>query len=164
MFNPDPEKFFQSIGRLKEAFQAAADGVTGPAQPKFQELNQSFTNFIDLDLGGDSLNLGAIMKAVGAARNFQKALKEVEVLARTDASAAEAFTSIRDAMSGEMQNLGGSLLGGLGGNINLEDLLGGLGGLGGFGKPQDEQEETPAPKPKRNKPKGGDFDLKGPGL
>lgn len=44
---PDPEQIKQTLFRLKDVFQRAADAPTGDAQPHFERLSRGFSRAVD---------------------------------------------------------------------------------------------------------------------
>jgi len=153
---PDPDQIFQAFDRLKDAFAHAAENAPAASKPSFEKLSDAFNNVVgvattlDLDsmTQGGMPDLGSLMKVVGAFKGFHSAMNEVQTLAKTDAGAAATFAELTNAVRAEAQNLGGGMLGGLGGDIF------------GQGEQPEAPEETTPPKPKRiKKPKGGDFKL-----
>jgi len=166
-FNPDPEQILQAITRIQDAYQAAADNVTGPSKPSFEKLSAAFNKAANAASTGGSPDFGALL-------SFALAVREVSSHVRKgDAEAASVLQSLADTVKAESQ----TLLGGLAGGIDLDSLLGGLGGggfgggLGGLsdlfkGGAAPEQDTAPddhsAPKrtPKPRKPKADPKDFK----
>jgi hypothetical protein len=161
---PNPEDFYESIGRLKEAFQAAADKYQGEPNV-FAALNSAYNNALDAgpDLeeslrSGDRLKaLAAGMKVAGTFNSFKKALVEAATIAESDPHACEVLNELRSTINTEMQNLGGGILGGMGGLGGGYDDLPGTGALDP-GERDEPREAPKKPAPKR-KPKGGSIDL-----
>lgn len=174
-FNPpDPEKIQQSIFRLKDAFQRAADADTGSSQPAFQKLNDKFNDLVELqdslDLeglaGGGSPDFAKLaetaMKAISTISGFQKAMNEVRGEAQSNPSAAIAWEELQETLKEEGKELSGGMSfpgGGFPGG-GFPGFPGGRNDDQGPANDDDVDQTPKAPKPpKPKKPGNGGFKL-----
>lgn len=160
---PDPEKAFQAIQNIKEAFNTAAY-TDSAAQPQFEALNNTFNDIMkkSMEMNPDNMKIqDMVMQLFPSIMKMQSTMSEIRTIAETDSTVAGILDDLTGVMQSEVKNM---LPPGL---ANLGGLLGG--GFPGFGDPSNDrdQDDTPAappPKPAAKKaPRkgkgGGDFNL-----
>jgi hypothetical protein len=165
-FNPpDPYQLQQSLYRLQDAFQRAADADTGSAKPHFQSLSDQFSKAVETisQLEAAPQDLGSMIKLAGTISSLMKNLGPATAALRQEVAqnpaAKQAMQEMDHAMKEEMQALVSQMFG----NVSLDDLFG---GNKPFGANDDndhiepEQKHEQKPKKKLNKPKPGSGDYK----
>lgn len=137
------------MGRIKDAFNDAAQADTGAAQPLFQSLRDKFEKVIDdgMELSAQNPNPNQIMRSLmPVMMELQKTVLQLQRMAQTDPRVANALSNLEDTIRNEVQT-----------------LMGGLPGVPGLGKSKGNDNTPPKPPkpslPKPKKPGNGNFDF-----